>query len=95
MLVANYIETALKVAKHFEQQHNPLLQEFYLRRTHHEIINKICDPLVHSAVRKQCVNQLYKPLMALKRFYKVHNNAPKFLILKHEAHVLSNEFNPF
>ena len=95
MLVADYIETALNVAKKFELQRNPLLQEFYLRRTHHEIMNKMCDPLIHNAIRKQCLEQLYKPLLALKRFYKVHNNTAQFLILEREARILSHEFNPF
>ena len=95
MLVAHYIDAALDVAKNFEQLNNPLLQEYYLRRTHHEIINKMCDPLIHNAIRKQCLEQLYKPLLALKRFYKVHNNTAQFLILEREARILSHEFNPF
>ena len=70
-------------------------QEYYLRRTHHEIINKMCDPLTHNAIRKQCLNQLHKPLLALKRFYISHNSRAKFLLLEREARILSHEFNPF
>lgn len=95
MLVANYIETALSLAKSFEKQRNPLLQELYLKRTLYEIINKMCDPLIHNAIRKQCLEQLYKPLLALKRFYYAHNDTEKFLKLEREARVLSHEFNPF
>lgn len=95
MLVANYIEAALNVAKIYEQLSNPLLQEFYLRRTHYEIINKMCDPLVHNAIRKQCSYQIHKPLLALKRFYKTHNSTAKFLLLEYEVRILSHEFNPF
>ncbi|MDC9566676.1 hypothetical protein [Pseudoalteromonas sp. GABNS16A] len=95
MVVAHYIETALNVAKSFEKQRSPLLQELYLLRTHHEIINKMCDPLIHNAIRKQCLEQLYKPLLALKRFYYAHNDTEKFLKLEREARVLSHEFNPF
>lgn len=95
MLVAHYIDAALNVAKNFEQLDNPLLQEYYLRRTHHEIINKMCVPLTHNAIRKQCLHQLHKPLLALKRFYISHNSRAKFLLLEREARILSHEFNPF
>ena len=61
----------------------------------HEIINKMCDPLTHNAIRKQCLHQLHKPLLALKRFYISHNSRAKFLLLEREARILSHEFNPF
>ncbi|CAM4417189.1 hypothetical protein [Pseudoalteromonas ostreae] len=94
-LVANYIEAGLSTARHYEKNHNLLLQELYLRRTFHEILNKMCDSLVHCAIRKQCLEQLYKPLLALKRFYRSHNSIKKYLILEREARILSHEFNPF
>ncbi|MBB1311569.1 hypothetical protein H5162_19315 [Pseudoalteromonas sp. SR41-8] len=94
-LVANYIEAGLSAARHYEKNHNLLLQELYLRRTFHEILNKMCDSLVHCAIRKQCLEQLYKPLLALKRFYRSHNSIKKYLILEREARILSHEFNPF
>ncbi|CAM4042966.1 MULTISPECIES: hypothetical protein [Pseudoalteromonas] len=94
-LVADYIEAGLKAARYYEKQQCALLQELYLRRTFHEILNKMCDSLIHCAIRKQCLEQLYKPLMALKRFYKTHNSTRKYLILEREARILSHEFNPF
>lgn len=94
-LVANYIEAGLSAARHYEKKHSLLLQELYLRRTFHEILNKMCDSLVHCAIRKQCLEQLYKPLLALKRFYRSHNSIKKYLILEREARILSHEFNPF
>jgi hypothetical protein len=93
MIVANYIDAGLNVAKSFEKSHNPLLQELYLRRTHNEIMHNICDPLIHNAIRKQCFEQLYKPLLALKRFYKAHNTLNKFLVLEREVRILCHEFN--
>ncbi|NMM42524.1 hypothetical protein HHO47_17355 [Pseudoalteromonas arctica] len=94
-LVANYIEAGLSAARNYEKNHSLLLQELYLRSTFHEILNKMCDPLVHCAIRKQCLEQLYKPLLALKRFYSSHNSIKKYLILEREARILSHEFNPF
>jgi len=94
-LVANYVEAGLMVAKCYEKNHCTLLQELYLRRTFHELVHKMCDSLVHNSIRKQCLEQLYKPQMALKRFYKTHNGIEKYLILEREARILSHEFNPF
>ncbi|NMR27671.1 hypothetical protein HJP15_20815 [Pseudoalteromonas sp. NEC-BIFX-2020_002] len=94
-LVANYIEAGLSAARYYEKNNSMLLQELYLRRTFHEILNKMCDSLIHCAIRKQCLEQLYKPLLALKRFYRSHNSTGKYLILEREARILSHEFNPF
>ncbi|MBQ4834452.1 hypothetical protein J8L70_14470 [Pseudoalteromonas sp. MMG010] len=93
MIVADYIDSALNVAKYYEKQFNPLLQELYLRRAYNEVINSMCDSLVHNAIRKQCFEQLYKPLLALKRFYKTHHVSNKFVLLEHEVRTLSHEFN--
>ena len=94
-LVANYIEAGLNAARYYEKSRSILLQELYLRRTFHEILNKMCDSLIHCAIRKQCSEQLYKPLLALKRFYRTHNGNEKYLILEREARILSHGFNPF
>lgn len=93
-LVANYVEAGLKLARYYESNHSPLLQELYLRRTFHELLDKMCDGLVHQAIRKQCLAQLYKPQLALKRYYKTHNCTNKYYILEREAQILCNEFNP-
>ena len=95
VIVANYIESGLTTARYYEKNHCVILQELYLRRTFHEILNKLCDSLIHCAIRKQCITQLYKPLLALKRFYKAHHSTETYLTLEREARILSHEFNPF
>ena len=93
-LVANYVEAGLNIARYYEKHHNFILQELYLRRTFHELLEKMCDSLVHNAIRKQCLAQLYKPQLALKRYYKTHNCIEKYFSLEREACLLSQEFNP-
>ena len=88
------VEAGLNVARYYEKHHNFILQELYLRRTFHELLEKICDSLIHNAIRKQCLAQLYKPQLALKRYYKTHNCIEKYFSLEREACLLSQEFNP-
>ncbi|GMM85118.1 hypothetical protein AAEU28_12215 [Pseudoalteromonas sp. SS15] len=96
VLVSQYIEGSLALAKWYGSSHCTLLQELYLKRVFNELLNKIADPLVHESIRKQCFEQLYKPLLALKRFYKQQQaDKQKYLALELEARVLCREFNPF
>ncbi|AOT10023.1 hypothetical protein [Pseudoalteromonas luteoviolacea] len=94
--VANFIEDGFKLAKWYEKKPCVLLQELYLRRVFFELLNHIADPLVHQSFRQQCFEQLHKPLLALKRFYKKqHRSMAPFYRLEREARIISHEFNPF
>jgi len=96
ILVSQYIEGSLALAKWYGSSQCTLLQELYLKRVFNELLNSIADPLVHESIRKQCFDQLYKPLLALKRFYKQHHkDKRKYLMLELEARVLCREFNPY
>ena len=95
-VVAQFIDAGLTLARSYSKEQCILLQELYLRRTYHDLINKICDPLQSECMRKQCLDQLYKPLLALKRFYKKYDSSnKKYYELERELRVLSHEFNPY
>jgi hypothetical protein len=95
-IVAQFIEASLTLARCYSKEDCILLQELFLRRTYHDLINKICDPLQSECMRKQCLDQLYKPLLALKRFYKKYDSSQKkYYELERELRVLSHEFNPY
>ena len=94
--VAHYIEASLLLARCYEKEQCLLLQELFLRRTFYDLLNKYCDPLQTQRLRKQCLDQIYKPLLALKRFYARHDETnKKYLKLVQEMRVLSHEFNPY
>jgi hypothetical protein len=95
-IVAQYIEACLALARYYQKSRCSLLQELYLRRCFYGLLNKICDPLQSDCKRKQCLDQLYKPLLSLKRFYKKYDiSNKKYLQLEHELRVLSHEFTPY
>lgn len=95
MLVANFIHRGLESANKYQKEASLLMQEWCLRRTFYELLNRIADPLVHPYIRQQCLDQLYKPLIALKRFYKAHHDDLKsYLCLEQEMRVICNAFNP-
>lgn len=93
-LVANFIEAGLSSARYYEKKHCFILQELYLRQTFYELLERVCDTLMHHSIRRQCLAQLYKPQLALKRFYKTHHCIEKYFSLEREAYVLCQEFNP-
>ncbi|MCG7564445.1 MULTISPECIES: hypothetical protein [Pseudoalteromonas] len=94
--VAEFIRTGCELAKWYERQSCALLQELYLRRVFFELLNHIADPLVHTCIRQQCLEQIYKPLLALKRYYKAKRRGlHKFYLLEREARIISHEFNPY
>ncbi|OCQ19290.1 hypothetical protein A7985_20810 [Pseudoalteromonas luteoviolacea] len=96
MHVAQFIEDGFNLAKWYERKPCVLLQELYLRRVFFELLNHIADPLVNQSYRQQCFEQLHKPLLALKRFYKKqHRSMAPFYRLEREARIISHEFNPF
>lgn len=95
-VVAQFIDAGLTLARSYSKEQCILLQELFLRRTYHDLINKICDPLQSECMRKQCLDQLYKPLLALKRFYQKYDSSnKKYYELERELRVLSHEFNPY
>ena len=96
VIVSQYIDAGISIAKCYGANRCLLLQELYLKRTFDELLHTLADPLVHEALRKQCQQQLYKPLLALKRFYKnVPNGNVLFLKIQLEARVISHEFDPY
>ncbi|KJY87088.1 hypothetical protein CWB89_14245 [Pseudoalteromonas piscicida] len=96
LLVAEYISAGIGMAKWYERHNNLLLQELYLKNTLSELLEQIADPLVDTAIRKQCMDQLFKPLLALKRFYKHHHtSSQQFLKLQRDACQTCQQFNPF
>ena len=95
-VVAQFIDAGLTLARSYSKEQCILLQELFLRRTYNDLINKICDPLQSECMRKQCLDQLYKPLLALKRFYKQYDAShTKYHKLERELRILSHEFNPY
>ncbi len=94
--VAQFIEAGLTLARCYAKEQSALLQELFLKRTYNDLINKICDPLQSECMRKQCLDQLYKPLIALKRFYKKYDETnQRYHLLEMEFRVLTHEFNPY
>lgn len=94
--VAQFIESGISLAHCYYRESNILLQEFFLRRVFFEVLNHFCDSLQPESIRKQCLDQIYKPLLALKRFYKTHDKTQqKYYLIEHELRVLSYEFNPY
>ncbi|MFC3034543.1 hypothetical protein ACFOEE_18735 [Pseudoalteromonas fenneropenaei] len=77
-VVAQFIETALQQARSYQSNNVPLLQEWLLRNTCNALLEVIVDPLVYYTQRQHCLDQLYKPLLALKRFYREHQALPRY-----------------
>lgn len=95
-LVSQYIDASTALATWYGCSNCHLLQELYLKRALSELLHHIADPLVHESIRQQCLEQLYKPLLSLKRYYRtVPNGLGKYIELEYEAKVISHEFNPF
>lgn len=93
--VTRLIEDGLLIARYYQQHNMVLLQELYLRRVFFDLLNKVCDPLLDSLVRQICLDQIYKPLLALKRFYRQYDaSKSKFREIERELRILSNEFLP-
>lgn len=96
MVVAQFIDAGITLAKWYGCNKCMLLQELYLKRTFDELLHNIADPLVHQALRQQCQDQLYKPLLALKRYYKsIPHGRSRFLKIEHEARVISHILTPY
>lgn len=96
LFVANLVESGLNQARYYAQQQLFLLQELYLKRTLDQLVNFICDPLADQMLRQHSLNQLYKPQLALKRFYKQHHKTlDTYYALEKELRVLCHEFNPY
>ncbi len=94
-IIAELVASGLLIANQFEKQDMKLLQELYLRRLYHCLLEKICDPLEAPICRKQSLEFAYKPLLALKRIYHQWGCREKYLALEHEFRTLSHEFNPY
>ncbi|CCQ09400.1 hypothetical protein PALB_2410 [Pseudoalteromonas luteoviolacea B = ATCC 29581] len=54
------------------------MQEWILRRTCQLLVEAIVDPLLLNTQRQYCLDQLYKPLLALKRFYRSQHAMHKY-----------------
>jgi hypothetical protein len=76
--VADYLEHTLGLARAYQKRDCVLMQEWILRHACHTLLEVIIDPINPFLHRQQCLDQLYKPLLALKRFYTCSNNLPKF-----------------
>ncbi len=96
VMVAEFISAKLNTARYYGRRNNPLLQEFYLKHALSTLLEAIADPLIALSIRKQCMDQLFKPLLALKRFYRLnHSSQQHFLRLQREACQVCQQFNPF
>ena len=92
-LVEQIVVSGLNIANEYKEQQQVLLHELFLRRVFYDLLNKICDPLINHITRRICLDQMYKPLFALKRFYTdQQHNLPKYHALEKELRVLSFEF---
>lgn len=92
-VLTNVVEHGLLLAKVYENKHNPLLQEFFLRRLFFDLLNIMSDPLLNLLIRRMSLDFVYKPLFALKRFYKtVEGDLKRYYKLENELRVISFEF---
>lgn len=94
--IGHFVEAGLTIAEYYEQQSCNLLQELFLKQVFDTLLNNVCDTLLSNIIRQHSLDQIYKPLLALKRFYKQHDlTNRKYFELEHNLRVLSHEFNPY
>ena len=92
-VLTNVVEHGLRLAQVYENKHNPLLQELFLRRLFFDLLNIMSDPLLNLLIRRMSLDFVYKPLFALKRFYKtVEGDLKHYYKLENELRVISFEF---
>lgn len=92
-VLTNVVEHGLLLAKVYQKMNNPLLQELFLRRLFFDLLNIMSDPLLHLLIRRMSLDFVYKPLFALKRFYKkIEGDLCNYYKLENELRVISFEF---
>lgn len=87
-VVHSFVQSGVALASYHEigaDNESPLLAELYLRQVYFGLISAIRDPNRTLQFRYVCLNTIYEPLIALKRFYQhCHGGEQRFLSLKHE-----------
>lgn len=92
-VLTNVVEHGLLLAKVYQKNNNPLLQELFLRRLFFDLLNIMSDPLLNLLIRRMSLDFVYKPLFALKRFYKqIESDLSHYYKLENELRVISFEF---
>jgi hypothetical protein len=92
-LVDQLVNSGLIIAEHYGSKKQLLMHELFLRQVFHDVLDKICDPLISRASRCIYLDHIHKPLFALKRFYREHHNElTAYYKLERELRILSFEF---
>lgn len=92
-LIYETVENSMTVATDYVDTHQYLLYELTLRKLFNELLDVLCDSLISHHIRHMCLDQIYKPLLALKKYYRSqHGHLAAYYKLEHELRVLSFEF---
>lgn len=76
-LASDYTACCCRLAAQLQQQQNPLLQEWCLRQG---LFNLARAAMLHKAqaqVYSYCLDQLYRPMLALNQFYEKQHTGYK------------------
>nr|WP_087018340.1 hypothetical protein [Thaumasiovibrio subtropicus] len=96
-VIFDYIQSGLDLASLYNKRAahpNRLLEELFLRRVFYRLLSAIDDEDNSRIFRRVCLDNIYGPLLALKRHYSVSDAGyRRFLILEQELRNVQYSIN--
>ena len=76
-LISDYTACCCRLATLLQQQPNPLLQEWCLRQGLFNLAKTAMLHKTQALVYQCCLDQLYRPMLALNHLYNMQRNGPQ------------------